>query len=71
MRTSKSGLSLLAAMPRERVITETDGPFVQLGGKPCTPKDVKSATQLLSNAWGIPFVETANAVLDNFLKLIA
>jgi hypothetical protein len=40
MTRSERGRAMLAALPRDRVLTETDGPFVQSGGRAMAPADV-------------------------------
>lgn len=70
MLTSRSGLALVAAMPRDRVLTETDGPFVSVAGKPCTPADSKTATELLAGAWKVPFDQTAAALQRTFDRIV-
>ena len=49
MVRSKNGLALLSAMPRERVLTETDGPFVQTDGRPARPSDTASVVSAIRN----------------------
>ena len=71
MLTSTSGLTLVAAMPQDRVLTETDGPFVRVAGKPCTPADSKTATELLATAWKLPFDQTAAALQRTFERIVS
>jgi TatD DNase family protein len=51
MLRSKRGRELVAAMPRDRVLTETDGPFAMVGDIPLLPADVNSAVTQLANIW--------------------
>jgi TatD DNase family protein len=37
MVTSQKGRELVDAMPRDRLLTESDGPFVKLGPRPADP----------------------------------
>lgn len=46
------GQKLIAAMPRERVLTESDGPFAQLGGHVLMPWDVPATYPILARLWG-------------------
>jgi TatD DNase family protein len=66
MLLSERGRSLVAMMPRERVLTETDAPFAQLEGRPALPWDARSAATLLEAFWGAD-VETILA--DNLRRL--
>lgn len=70
MLCSASGLKLLTLMPRDRILTETDGPFVRVEGRPCTALDSKVATKLLAAAWDVPFDQAAIEVQSNFNVLI-
>lgn len=52
MLRSQNGQRIVAALPRERVVTETDGPYAKLGGRPCEPKDVPAVVTGLARVWG-------------------
>ena len=51
LMTSK-GRSLVTLMPQDRIITETDGPIVQIDNRPICPWDVDLAISDLSELWG-------------------
>lgn len=51
MLRSKSGQRIVAGLPRDRVVTETDGPYAKLAGRPCEPKDIASVVVGLARAW--------------------
>jgi len=51
MLTTKKGLLLAERMPRDRVLTETDGPFAGRGGEPLAPWDVARAVRALATIW--------------------
>lgn len=66
MLMSDKGRGLTARMPRERILTETDGPFAHIDGRSVLPWDVESAIKLLTNVWEIPrhgVIETLNSNL--------
>jgi TatD DNase family protein len=71
MVSSRSGQTLISAMPRDRLITETDGPFLKNGGRGAQPKDVITAIRGLSSLWRSSEQETANIVIENFRNLTA
>jgi TatD DNase family protein len=58
-------------MPRERVVTESDGPFAQLDGSPLLPWQVDGAVSELSTLWSVPRERADQMLLDNLRKLIA
>lgn len=71
MLRSKKGRLLAARMPRDRVLTETDAPFVQDRGKPLMPWDVETAERALSECWDQPPPEITARLLQNFRALSA
>ncbi len=52
MLSGAKGTALVATMPRERVLTEIDGPFGTASGRLLEPGDVALAEEALSNIWG-------------------
>jgi TatD DNase family protein len=52
MLASTKGRALAAAMPRDRVLTETDGPFAQVDGAAALPWDCQLAVDGLADLWG-------------------
>ena len=71
MLNGKKGRSLVAAMPRDRVITETDGPFTRQGNNPLMPWDVGQAVAHLAQLWKITDGEASEAVEANFKRLLS
>jgi TatD DNase family protein len=51
MLISQKGSALVREMPRDRVLTETDGPFARVRGKAANPWDVSSVLPMLAKAW--------------------
>jgi TatD DNase family protein len=70
MLHGEKGRSLVSAMPRDRVITETDGPFARQGNDPLMPWDVDQAISHLAHLWDIPVDEAAAVVEANFKRLL-
>lgn len=71
MLEGEKGRDLVASMPRDRVLTETDGPFARLGSTSLTPKDVNTAQEALASLWGISLHEVKATLLRNFRALVA
>jgi TatD DNase family protein len=70
MTLSRSGQALIARIPRERTLTETDGPFVELAGHPAQPKDVARVIDFLSRLWDVPLATARKTVAENFARLL-
>ena len=57
--------SLAKNMPRDRILTETDGPFASGPDGPLRPADAWQAVKELATIWGMPFDEARAHLLDN------
>jgi TatD DNase family protein len=66
MTQSTNGLAILAELPRDRVLTETDGPFVKPDGVPQQPADAKNVLPVLAELWDVDEAEAQSTVLNNF-----
>jgi len=51
MLRSRRGKALLEACPRQRILLESDGPFVLTGGRPVCPWELKSIVEALASRW--------------------
>ena len=71
MLRSRKGRALVAQMPQERVLTESDGPFVELNEGAVHPWDVAIAEAELQQLWGIPYEDTRAVLDDNLARLMA
>lgn len=69
MVRSERGRALLKRVPKERVLTETDGPFVQVDGRPAEPEDVLTAIAGLASIWATSDEEAKAVVYLNFSHL--
>ena len=71
MLRSKRGAELAAAMPKGRVLTETDGPFGISNGKPLEPLDVLGAIEGLAALWGEDSETVRSRMSESLRSLIA
>lgn len=69
MVLSKSGQAVINTIPRHRILTETDGPYVKQGGKPASPPAVRSVLSGIAELWGVEEVEVEEQVSSNFRTL--
>jgi TatD DNase family protein len=70
MLNSNAGRKLVLQMPRDRVITETDGPFVKDGRDNANPATVKTTVATLATLWGCSPAEVQSAILNNFKNIL-
>lgn len=71
MLASEKGRALAARMPRERVLTESDGPFAQLDGAAVMPWHVENAIRDLSQIWSLSPLEVDQNIHRNLETLLA
>jgi TatD DNase family protein len=57
-------------MPRARVLTETDGPFVEIEGRRAMPPDAIYAIKGLAALWNTDAAEAATQVFANFRSAV-
>lgn len=71
MIRSKKGKKIIDRIPLDRILTESDGPHIQLRNQPVRPTDIKGVLEVLGSIWGTSFEESKTQVTSNFMKLIA
>ena len=71
MLASEKGRGLAARIPRERVLTESDGPFAQIKGAAVMPWQVENAVQALSQIWSMPPEDVEQRIRRNLQDLLA
>ncbi len=69
MLTGEKGRQLTARMPRDRILTESDGPFAQVHDRPAVPFDVGLAVDGLTKLWGIPRCEVDDLLGANLDRI--
>jgi TatD DNase family protein len=69
MLASEKGRALAAEMPRDRLLTETDGPFAQLEGRAVLPWDAERAIALLADMWAEPEATVRDRLTANLRRL--
>lgn len=71
MLRSENGKRIVAALPPERVVTETDGPHTKVNGRVSEPRDIPSVVSGLASAWNQTEPQVAERVLANLQTLEA
>jgi TatD DNase family protein len=70
MVNSKRWRELFPLIPKERVLTESDGPHAKCGVRPAEPSDVRGVLGWLAQQWGIAPTEAESLVGRNFQVLL-
>ena len=69
MTKSERGREIISVIPRNRVLIETDGPFVQIDGRPAEPSDGLRVIEHLAQLWGSSTGEVERST-DATFKLV-
>ena len=70
MTQSPNGQKIIAALPPDRVLTETDGPFIKVGTRSVVPSDVALVEDDLSTLWGESRQAVSRRIQGNFSSLL-
>jgi TatD DNase family protein len=71
MLASEKGQKILARIPRDRLLTESDGPFVNVDGKAARPTDIPKLVSGLADLLGIGRDEMTETIYANFRKILS
>ncbi|MDN5972963.1 Qat anti-phage system TatD family nuclease QatD [Bifidobacterium crudilactis] len=71
MLAGAKGRDLVAAMPNDKVLLETDGPFAQVRRQGLNPWDITAALGPLAELWGVTAHETRQRIEANERALLA
>jgi TatD DNase family protein len=69
MFRSQKNIALVRSLPINRILTETDGPFINVGNRPVRPPDVASTVQSLASALDMTPMETQARIITTLLEL--
>lgn len=70
MARSDRGRALVAELPMDRLLTETDGPFTQIDGRPSEPADTRKAIEAIADARNLDVAAVDKAVRANLRTLL-
>ncbi len=70
MLAGDKGREIVMRIPRERILTESDGPFAQINGLPALPWQVEIASRTLAEMWSAPFGEVQQILIRNLRDLL-
>lgn len=70
MIKSKSGQQVIKQIPKENILTESDGPFIEHQGRTAKPNDIGLVLSYLSGLWGVSAQEVENVIDGNFRRVV-
>jgi TatD DNase family protein len=70
MLVGDRGRAVLSCIPRDRVLPESDGPFVKNGSHTIMPWDVKKVVDGLGKQWAVGSQTATEIVEENYERLI-
>lgn len=70
MLNSQNGRRVLAAIPDNRLLTETDGPFVERAGKPIGPGEVFSMLGAIASIKDNDIEGVRNQIIQNLMSVV-
>lgn len=70
MLNTKKGSELTLMIPKDRILTETDGPFAKSNGQLLQPWDSEIAVNQLASLWGLSVSETTIVLNNNLRSLL-
>jgi TatD DNase family protein len=65
MTRSGKGREIIARLPRERVLLESDGPYARVHGRPSTPTDILLVRDYLAADWGATPADVIRQLTSN------
>lgn len=66
MLITKKGQELITMLPTDRLLSETDGPFVSLNGKKIVPKDVGCVLDGIAKIKQLPTPQIQSLIVKNY-----
>lgn len=69
MIAGAKGRALVAQLPRDRVLTETDGPFANVNGRSAVPWDVGDVINVIAEVWATEKEQVDKVMQDNLRRL--
>ncbi len=71
MLRSPKHRQMVGSLPLDRLLTETDGPFVERDGHPLRPRDVAYTAAELAAVRGLSTEAMADAIVQNLKRLVS
>lgn len=68
---SERGLKLISNIPQERILTETDGPYLTIGRRQIRVAEVGPVLDILGQMWGVDRERAEEITISNFRSITA
>jgi len=65
MLATQRGVRLVRSLPRERVLTESDGPFARVARRPLAPTGIRDLVEQIARLWGCDPDEASACIWQN------
>lgn len=69
MLTKPKNRTMLCAIPLDRILTESDGPFIQANGEPISPLNMDRVSKELSNLFNLSYTNMFELIYKNAKRL--
>lgn len=71
MLRSKNGQRILDCIPRDRLLTETDGPYTRVAGRISEPRDMPWLVRQIADRWNVPETAARDSIFENMGNVFA
>jgi TatD DNase family protein len=71
MLANEKHRSMVSLLPTDRLLTETDGPFIELGNRKMRPSDVGDTVKELARAREIDEASLTELIRGNLKRILA
>lgn len=71
MTQSKNGKDVISEIPNDRLLTESDGPFVSRNGISCSPLDIASIISNVSKLKNLEAIDLKSIVYSNLKRVLS
>lgn len=65
----KHGFNIVSELPLDRILTETDGPFIKIGSQPTTPLNISTVLEDISKIRDESYDKVQMSINNNFLTI--
>ncbi|MGK5042171.1 Qat anti-phage system TatD family nuclease QatD [Janthinobacterium sp. GB1R12] len=71
MLNTANGRKIAAAIPRDRIVAESDGPFAKTDGKTVMPWEASNISSAMAGIWGMQTSTASDILINNGRELLS